>query len=184
MNLFTRYALDARYYRPVFAGVVARGKLTLGWIKDWDKDHPVPISEKYYVGGINSVRGYRFLSIAPTQDVGCNPKNAGAGLCPITVGGDKQAILNLELEFPIFDKVGVRGVLFGDAGNAFPSGKFTDPNVSRLALQVGRVRPALVQPHRPAAVRVGHPARSPEGQAAGAYIDAPLDFQFTIGNFF
>ena len=48
-----------RYYHPVLAGLVFRGKLTLGYIRDWDAEHRVPISELYFVGGINSVRGYR-----------------------------------------------------------------------------------------------------------------------------
>ncbi|WP_242395665.1 outer membrane protein assembly factor BamA [Anaeromyxobacter oryzisoli] len=184
VNLFTRYAVDARYYRPVFLGLIARAKLTLGWIKDWDKDHPVPISEKYYVGGINSLRGYRFLSIAPTEDVGCNPKNPGGGLCSITVGGDKQAILNLELEFPIFEKVGVRGVVFADAGNAFPSGKFYDPNVSLSLFKSVGFGLRWFSPIGPLRFEWGIPLDRRKDRQTGAYIDAPLDFQFTIGNFF
>jgi outer membrane protein insertion porin family len=35
------------------------------------------------------------------------------------VGGNKQFVLNLELEFPIVPKVGVKGVVFVDAGNSF-----------------------------------------------------------------
>ncbi len=184
VNLFTRYALDARYYRPVFLGLVARAKLTLGWIRDWDKDHPVPISEKFYVGGINSVRGYKFLSLAPTQEAGCNGKNPATGGCDIQVGGDKQAILNLELEFPIFEKVGVRGVLFADAGNAFPRGKFTDPNVSLSLYKSVGFGVRWFSPIGPLRFEWGIPLDRRRNKQTNAYIDQPLDFQFTIGNFF
>jgi outer membrane protein insertion porin family len=184
VNLFTRYSIDARIYRPLFLGLVGRAKLTFGWIRDWDKDHPVPISEKFYVGGINSVRGYRFLSIAPTQLVGCNPKDPGGGLCPITVGGDKQAILNLELEFPIFEKVGVRGVLFADAGNAFPRGTWTDPAVSASLYKSVGFGFRWFSPIGPLRFEWGIPLDRRRDEQTGVYLDNKLDFQFTIGNFF
>ncbi|BDG02052.1 outer membrane protein assembly factor BamA [Anaeromyxobacter oryzae] len=184
VNLFTRYAVDARYYRPIFLGLIFRSKLTLGWIKEWDKDHPVPISEKFYVGGINSVRGYRFLSLSPVQEVGCNSNNPASGGCDIAVGGDKQAILNLELEFPIFDKVGVRGVLFADAGNSFPQGKFSDPAVPLSLYKSVGFGVRWLSPIGPLRFEWGVPLDRRRDKQTNAYIDQPLDFQFTIGNFF
>jgi outer membrane protein insertion porin family len=184
LNLFTRYAVDARYYRPLFLGVVARGKLTLGWIRDWDKDHPVPISEKFYVGGINSVRGYRYLSLSPSQEVGCNVRDPSTTSCDIAIGGDKQAVLNLELEFPIFDKVGVRGVLFADAGNAFARGRFTDPSVTLSLYKSIGFGVRWFSPIGPLRFEWGIPLDRRKDRQTGAYIDQPLDFQFTIGNFF
>ena len=35
------------------------------------------------------------------------------------IGGNMQVLGNVEIEFPIFDKVGIRGVVFADMGNAF-----------------------------------------------------------------
>jgi len=35
------------------------------------------------------------------------------------IGGNMQVIGNAEIEFPIFDKVGIRGVVFTDVGNSF-----------------------------------------------------------------
>ena len=37
----------------------------------------------------------------------------------IIIGGNKQAIFNLELEFPIIPQANVKGVVFVDAGNAY-----------------------------------------------------------------
>ncbi len=183
VNLFTRYAFDARYYHPLFWGLVARGKLTLGLIRDWDADHQVPISELFYVGGINSVRGYRYLSISPRQSVpsGATPDT---GLTEIAVGGDKQAILNLEIEFPLFKTVGVRGVVFADLGNSFAPGEFSDPNVSWSLYKSVGLGFRWFSPIGPLRFEWGFPLNRRKNPVTGVVEDDPVDFQFTIGNFF
>ncbi len=82
---------------------------------------------------------------------------------------------NLELEFPIIDKVGIRGVVFFDAGNAWntedqfckttPAPQFdrvVQPVLHRqqprLPPHVDGLRHPLVLAARPAALRVGLPA--------------------------
>ncbi len=184
VNLFTRYAVDARYYHPLLWGIVARAKLTLGLIKDWDRDHPVPISELYFVGGINSVRGYRFLSISPRENVASRAGIPDFTTASVPVGGDKQAILNLELEFPLFQNVGVKGVVFSDFGNAFAPGKVTDPNVSLSLYKSVGVGFRWFSPIGPLRFEWGFPLNRRKDPVTGTYIDQPLDFQFTIGNFF
>jgi outer membrane protein insertion porin family len=183
VNLFTRYTLDARYYHPVAYGVIFRSKLTLGLIRDWDAEHPVPISELYYVGGINSVRGYRFLSIAPSQKV-MTSTLPDASTTIVAVGGDKQAILNLELEFPLFQSVGVRGVIFTDMGNAFAAGKWRDPAVSWSLYKSVGIGFRWFSPIGPLRFEWGFPLNRRTDPVTGDRLDQPLDFQFTIGNFF
>jgi outer membrane protein insertion porin family len=183
VNLFTRYTVDARYYHPIGWGVVARSKLTLGLIRDWDASHPVPISELYYVGGINSVRGYRFLSISPQQTV-MSSTVPDASTALIAVGGDKQAILNLELEFPLFASVGVRGVVFMDMGNAFAAGQWRDPAVPWSLYKSVGLGFRWFSPIGPLRFEWGFPLNRRTDAVTGQRIDEPLDFQFTIGNFF
>jgi outer membrane protein insertion porin family len=183
VNLFTRYAADARYYHPIWKGLVARGKLGLGLIRDWDAAHRVPISELFYVGGINSVRGYRYLSISPTQQVpGSSVPDATR--VEIATGGDKQVVMNLELEFPLFAKVGVRGVLFADAGNAFAPGTWRDGDVSLSLYKSVGFGFRWFSPIGPLRFEWGIPLDRRRRKSDGAYIDQPIDFQFTIGNFF
>ena len=93
-----------------------------------------------------------------------------------TSAATSQAYSNLELEFPIIDKVGIRGVVFVDAGNAWnteqqfckttPAPQFStrscspcfDARQPRAAPHVDRLRHPLVLAARPAALRVGLPA--------------------------
>ena len=165
-------------------GLIARAKLTLGYIRNWDASHQVPISELFYVGGINSVRGYKFLSIAPTENVGRYGNDPSSPLYPLRVGGDKQAILNLELEFPLLEKVGVRGVVFADAGNAFPRGTFHDSSVSLSLYKSVGFGLRWFSPIGPLRFEWGIPLDRRKDKLTGKYEDQPLDFQFTIGNFF
>lgn len=180
-NLFTRWALDARVYQPIWKGIVARAKLTLGLMRQWDESHPLPISELYYVGGINSVRGYEFLSIAPTENVLQEP---GGSMGQATVGGDSQVVLNAEIEFPLFTQIGVRGVLFSDWGNAFSSS--TDLRADSPSLNLYKSVGfgfRWMSPVGPLRFEWGMPLDRRKN-IYGDYIDKALDFQFTIGNFF
>jgi outer membrane protein insertion porin family len=186
VNLFTRYTLDSRFYHPLFWGVVARAKLAAGYIIGWDDAHPVPISELYYLGGINSVRGYRLLSISPSIRVGAAP-DPSAATADFFTGGNKQVTLNLELEFPLFEKVGIKGVVFYDLGNTFKQGNFfSDPDHPGLALSLFKSVGfgfRWFSPIGPLRFEWGIPLDRRK-DVLGNYIDNALDFQFTIGNFF
>jgi outer membrane protein insertion porin family len=185
VNLFTRYAADLRGYRPLIGGLVLRGKVALGWIRDWDADHRVPISELFYVGGINSVRGYRYLSISPQRRVPAS-RDPGAPTVPFDTGGDKQVVVNVELEFPLFSKVGVRGVVFADGGNSFAPGVWWDDTVSYSLYKAVGFGFRWFSPIGPLRFEWGIPLnrRTRPANQGGGTIDQPIDFQFTIGNFF
>jgi outer membrane protein insertion porin family len=156
----------------------------------------VPLFQRYFLGGILDVRGFLLRSIGTrlpltsTLDPNAPPIVNGAN-----IGGNLQAYENLELEFPIFDKVGIRGVVFFDAGNAWNlENQFckTTP-----APQFDRVvSPCFTFPDSLGYVRTssGFGIRwfSPLGplRFEWGFPLSPLpyeqhsDFEFTIGNFF
>jgi outer membrane protein insertion porin family len=113
---FLKADTRGRWYYPVLKDanwggtyVVALGG-TLGYGVGL-KDRPngkkdLPLFERYFPGGLNSVRGFAERSLGPRE---------GGD----TVGGDKQAVLNAELLFPIMEQYGLRGVAFFDMGQAF-----------------------------------------------------------------
>ena len=84
----------------------------------------LPLFERYFLGGINSVRGFSERSLGPREPSDCVvPEGGGPTVCSSTdvIGGDKSMVLNAELLFPIYEQYGVRGVAFFDMGNAFGS---------------------------------------------------------------
>lgn len=120
---FTRLTGYSRFYFPLFLGIVFKTNTQAGIINPLG-DAKLPISELYYLGGINTIRGYFLRTITPEVLVG-NSLRGDSYTSPFPVGGNKQFIFNAELEFPIFEKVGIKGVIFYDAGNAFaPNERF------------------------------------------------------------
>lgn len=70
--------------------------------------HTLPIYERYFLGGINTIRGFE------TRTVG--PKDLLTG---DLIGGDTMMVANAEFLFPLFSEQSVKGLLFFDAGNAY-----------------------------------------------------------------
>lgn len=177
---FARYTAFSRFYVPLFLGLVFKTNATFGYIQELDASNPLPISEQYLVGGINSLRGYQLASVSPTTLVG-NSTRPDASVVQFVTGGNKQFVLNLELEFPILDKVGVRGVVFYDAGNAFSSDEnFFQDKQHKLPLglfhSVG-FGFRWFSPVGPLRFEWGIPL-TPRPQ------DESILFEFTVGNFF
>jgi outer membrane protein insertion porin family len=82
----------------------------------------LPLFERYFLGGINSIRGFAERSIGPRAPSDCRvPKGGTEPVCHSTdvIGGEKAMVLNTELLFPIMEQYGLRGVAFFDMGSAF-----------------------------------------------------------------
>jgi len=106
-NNFYRVSLDGLKYIPFpiwDLRMAFRGRfgLTEGYGGD-----PVPLTELYFVGGINTVRGFKFGRAGPVTSGGT------------LEGGNKQAILNVDLIFPLLKDAKLDGVVFFDYGKGF-----------------------------------------------------------------
>jgi outer membrane protein insertion porin family len=181
VNLFNRYTLDLRGYRPLAWGIVGRVWLRMGWLQALTAQG-VPLSEQYYVGGIQTIRGYRYQSIAPLTQQSCSD-SPYTELCRTYGDGYQEVIVNVETEFPLFDKAGIRGLVFFDAGNAFRAGSYHDPNVPWSMYKSVGFGLRWFSPLGPLRFEWGFPLDRRK-DSLGSYIDDPLDFQFTLGNFF
>jgi outer membrane protein insertion porin family len=190
-NNFTRFSGVARKYFPIFWGFVIKTNLTLGYITSTAKEG-IPIFEKYFVGGIYTIRGYEPRSIGPSLPAPTNGYDPGSELRLANIGGNKQLIANLELEFPIFPQVNIRGVLFLDAGNAYAEneGFFSERYGEDPTDPEGRLKETFLgmywstgfgfrwfSPIGPLRFEWGIPLTRRPG-------DKDILFEFTIGNFF
>jgi outer membrane protein insertion porin family len=119
-NNFVRWGVTARGYLnggfllPELSGVVLKANIEVGLLQTQTQ----LIFENFYLGGFNTIRGYFLRSISPVARVGSST-DPSTPLVEFRTGGNKQLIANLELEFPVFEQVGIRGVFFFDAGNAY-----------------------------------------------------------------
>ena len=71
----------------------------------------LPVYEKFYLGGIDTIRGFKYADISP-RDPTTNER----------IGGDKFIQLNQEIRFPLYKKLGLMGTVFFDAGNVYGPG--------------------------------------------------------------
>lgn len=113
-NKFFRAVENFRYYQPVKA-FVGKFNLTVANIASLN-NLPVPLFERFFLGGINSLRGYNLRSIGPSVQI---PTTTAGGDNRFVYGGNKMLQLNFELEIPIYNPAGFKGVAFMDSGQTF-----------------------------------------------------------------
>ena len=93
-------------------------------------NQPIPVLERFFLGGENSIRGHRYRSIFLRDKNGDPVRDANE----VILGGDKYAQFNLEYHFVLGGPF--RVLLFADAGNVFGDGQSFD--LSRPAQDRGR----------------------------------------------
>ncbi|HLI79032.1 MAG TPA: outer membrane protein assembly factor BamA, partial [Candidatus Binataceae bacterium] len=79
----------------------------------------LPLYERFFPGGVGGqgdVRGYQLYSLGPSELL-YNP--AGQPLEIQNIGGSKELLVDGEITFPILSGLGIRGVIFADAGQAY-----------------------------------------------------------------
>lgn len=111
---FTKYSGVLAGYYPLFWDIVFGAKGRIGYLQNNDdRDEDLPIYERYVLGGINSLRGLRYVG----------PTNPGTS---DVIGGTTMLSFSLELVFPLIKDAGMKGVLFYDAGNTWNGGYYVD----------------------------------------------------------
>ncbi len=108
---FSRVVVDSGWFFPLFWETVGVIHGRLGYVvrNSWGA---LPVYEKFYLGGIDTIRGYKYAEISPRD--------------PTTgdrIGGDKFQFVNLEWRYPLYKKAGLQGVLFLDCGDVYGSGR-------------------------------------------------------------
>jgi len=157
-NKYLREVLDNTFYYPLWWKFVISTKVVVGAVQKVGA--PIPIDEKFYLGGIGTLRGYSARTVSPKNN-------------DVYVGGEKEIFGNVEVKFPLLPEFGIKGVGFFDYGNAW-SGGFKPP--AMYMSYGGGIRWA--SPMGPLRLEYGIPINPrPEDSKSGR-------FEFAIGSMF
>jgi outer membrane protein insertion porin family len=133
-----------------------------GGYGDGYNNKPLPFFKNFYVGGVNSVRGFKSYTIGPKDSNG-DP-----------TGGPQKVQANAELLFPfpgLENDRSARLSVFVDSGDV---GTSIDASLIRVSTGLGLL---WVSPIGPLKISLGFPLRKQPG-------DEVEQFQFTIGGVF
>ncbi|HEX8960830.1 MAG TPA: BamA/TamA family outer membrane protein, partial [Geobacteraceae bacterium] len=186
-NHFLRYIGNSSVFFPAKWGTVVMLRGELGYIQGIGQD--VPLDERFYLGGINTIRGYLARTVSPyrqtvvlvqqpspyTNPGGALPGPSSPVINRPFIGGDTEAFFNAEWTFPVVKEAGLKGVLFFDVGDAYDG--------IRTAFR--RVQASYgfgfrwASPMGPLRLEYGFPLNPRDGidSASGR-------FEFSIGSFF
>ncbi|MBI5048319.1 MAG: outer membrane protein assembly factor BamA [Deltaproteobacteria bacterium] len=106
-NNFVKYIVDGIKYFPLFWDTTFTIRGVMGYVQGLDGKN-IPVYERFYLGGINTIRGFKTRGIGPKDSVTNE-----------VIGGDTEIFTNLEYLFPLVKEQMVKGLIFFDAGNAF-----------------------------------------------------------------
>lgn len=122
---FTKVEGSTAWYFPLFWGTVLSLRGSAGQVFENEED-ALPVYERFYLGGLNSIRGFDYADISPIDpDTGDR------------IGGDKMWFTNVEFVFPLLADNGVNGVLFYDMGNVYNDDEDWDLANNKQAVGLG-----------------------------------------------
>ncbi len=158
---YIKTVFNSSWYFPLFWDCVGFLHGKTGYIGETDGE--VPIYERFYLGGINSIRSFDSGDVSPRD-----PEPGDR------IGGNKMVLFNAEFLFPLVKEQGIRGVLFFDAGNSYDDGDNIDLNDLKYAVGYG-IR--WFSPMGPLRLEWGYNPSPDKGESKSKW-------QFSMGMFF
>src|SRR2546426_12551903 len=96
-NDFYKYIADTVWYFPAIGGTVFSPRARLRVAHAYESGSRLPVGDRFFVGGIQTVRGFSFGRAGPTA----------SDFSPL--GATKQLIFNFDYIFPIAPELKVKG---------------------------------------------------------------------------
>ena len=117
-NDFLKLSGEYNWFHPLFWKSVFGYHFRTGYLADFESSDKAKEDiyrlEGFYLGGINSLRGFEPRSVGPKSgDFTGNPR---AG---IDLGGNFMLLSNFEVTFPLVEEAGLKGVVFVDMGDSW-----------------------------------------------------------------
>ena len=105
-NYFVKVMGETSWFFPTPLSTTVNLRAKAGMISGYG-GKKVPIYEKFFVGGLQTVRGFEYGMAGPI-DINEEP-----------MGGEKMVAFNAELIFPLAREIGLKGAVFWDIGKGF-----------------------------------------------------------------
>ncbi len=102
---FIKNLTGTSIYFTQFEAFVLELKLRAGTVDTFSDSPRVPIYERFFAGGANTIRGYKERKVGP-KDISGEP-----------IGGESMVVANAEYTFPLFEYI--KGAAFYDVGNVW-----------------------------------------------------------------
>lgn len=117
------YKVDASWsrYLVISAPSVLATRLRLAWLNNHSGSGFVPTTDRFYLGGANSIRGYAENTVGPRDSTG------------IPTGGQVVMLANVEMRTPLSSKFWF--TFFADAGNNFA--RYSDVTLGDMLVSLG-----------------------------------------------
>ena len=101
---FVKAIAATTYFKPIWFGHILSGRAEVGYGFGWS-DEPLPVFERFYLGGPNTIRSFKARKISPVDDDGNR------------IGGTTEVLGNLEYLVPL--PFNFRAAAFFDIGNVY-----------------------------------------------------------------
>ncbi len=155
---FTKLMAATGLYIPLFRDTVGFLHGRIGYVSE-NSGGTLPDYERFYLGGMNSVRGFGWRDIYLLDEDGAK------------VGGEKFIQFNVEYLIPLLKDAGLVGVLFFDTGNVYSKDDSIDLGNMRESIGYG-IR--WFSPMGPIRLEYGYVLDAKEGEDTGGW-------EFAIG---
>jgi len=110
---FTKLQGETGWYIPLIKSTVGFLHAASGYVTE-NSGGKLPDYERFYLGGINSLRGFKWRDISARDEDGAR------------IGGEKFMQFNAEFTFPLVKSAGFGGVIFFDTGNVYGNNENID----------------------------------------------------------
>jgi outer membrane protein insertion porin family len=126
---FAKLTGQAAIYHEKFHHIVWADSIRIGLAQPFNNSF-VPLSQAFFTGGGDSLRGFPLDGAGPQNSVLICPTGAPSCSNPaqirVPAGGNEELIINAEARIPLPIKKGLSVVPFYDSGNVFPRIGFHD----------------------------------------------------------
>jgi outer membrane protein insertion porin family len=107
---FVKMVGTTTYFKPIWFGHILSGRAEAGYGFAWSEDgltgnKELPVFERFYLGGPNSIRSFKARKVSPVDDAG------------VRIGGTSEVLGNVEYLVPL--PFNFRVAAFFDIGNVY-----------------------------------------------------------------